>query len=797
MSIDTDALKAGTDIVAVVAAYTKLRKMGVEFCGPCPIHGGDGDNFYVNPAKGIWRCFSRGCDECEEGNDVIGFIRKVENVSFAEACQRLGAKENFKPVANIAQKAKPQPERITFAPPQGTTPPSMKLKGLGEPSKVWEYKNSENWIIGYVARYEVEGGKEIRCWTWGAKGDAEPGWSCGHWSKPRPMYGLDKLAARPSSPVMLVEGEKAADAAQELLGQYVVMSWPGGANAWKHADFSPLRGKRVDLWPDADEPGKDAMRNIVAIIGDPHGLRCYGKLIDPRGMPDGADAADWPGGDVFSWLQERATEYATKEGHEEALRAKEEAPTPPDLPPLPPVEVYAGDGGDDDDDNIPASMSEDMLADRFALTNAYRWRYVKAWSTWFEWRGDGWYRDETGKVDRLAVELTRKALYWPEAQQLTPEGKRKVNSKRTAGAVRDLSMNDRRIAATSDQWDTDPWLLGVPGGVVDLRTGRMRDGDPRDYMTKRTSCAPEAGKPKLWLEFLHRITEGDNELISYLQRYVGYSVTGVTSEHAFAFLYGTGANGKSTFINVISSIFADYATNVPFEVLAESRNERHSTEIARLHGKRFAWAEETDAGGRWNEGRIKRLTGGGKVTARFMRQDDFEFEPQFKLLIAGNHKPMIKAVDEAIKRRIHLVPFTVTIPAEERDKHLLEKLQAEWPQILRWCIDGCLGWQETSLKPPQRVLDATDKYVEAEDILGAWLDDCCDRDPELVADGRILYENYKRWCDAQGESSWARRGWSNAMIDRGYDQVRTKDFRGFRGVKPKLGPAPADTGYDV
>jgi putative DNA primase/helicase len=177
-----------------------------------------------------------------------------------------------------------------------------------------------------------------------------------------------------------------------------------------------------------------------------------------------------------------------------------------------------------------------------------------------------------------------------------------------------------------------------------------------------------------------------------------------------------------------------------------------------------------------------------------MRQDDFEFEPQFKLLIAGNHKPRIKAVDEAIKRRIHLVPFTVTIPAEERDKALLTKLRAEWPRILQWCIDGCLKWQEHSLSPGERIIAATEQYVEAEDILGQWLEECCERSGQ--AEGRTLFEVYKKWCETQGEQVWTRRSWSNAMIDRGFAQVRTASFRGYAGVRPKpMEHQPQ--GYDV
>jgi len=545
------------------------------------------------------------------------------------------------------------------------------------------------------------------------------------------------------------------------------------------------------IWPDNDEPGIEAARKLAELLSDQAGLGCKVKLIDPSGEAEAWDIADakdagWSTEQVIAWAKPRAAEYAR------------DVPTqPPQTDDAPPLEAYMGEaaaGGDGEDEDVGAApMSEDMLAGRFADEHAERWRFVKPWNSWFEWRGDGWYRDDTAKIDRLAVELTRKAIYWPQAAQLTPAAKRMVNSKRTAGAVRDLATSDRRIAATTEQWDTDTLLLGVDGGVVDLRTGEFRLALPGDYLTKRTSCAPEAGNPSLWIDFLLRVTDGDEELMRYLQRFAGYALTGETSEHALCFLYGTGANGKTTFLQTLSGIFGDYATSAGFEVFAESKNERHPTEIARLRGSRLVITEETDAGGRWNEGRVKRLTGGGKISAHFMRQDDFEFEPQFKLMIAGNHKPVIKAVDEAIKRRIHLVPFTVTIPQAERDHGLVRKLQAEWPKILNWAIDGCQAWRANGLQPSSRIMEATEQYVEAEDVLGAWLAECCDRNG--TTDGRVLFESYRKWCDEQGESAWSRKGWSSAMLDRGFSQKRTEAARLFSGVSLKARPVQA--GYDV
>jgi len=262
--------------------------------------------------------------------------------------------------------------------------------------------------------------------------------------------------------------------------------------------------------------------------------------------------------------------------------------------------------------------------------------------------------------------------------------------------------------------------------TFDLHTGVSRAPDPLDYITKKTACrcAPAGTPHPLWSEFLERVTDGSAELQEFLQRYVGYCCTGYTSEHVFVFAYGTGANGKSTFINTIAGIFGDYATVADMSTFMASNTEHHPTDLAKLRGARLVVAQETQGGRRWDEAKIKALTGGDKITARFMRQDFFDFVPTFKLFICGNHKPRLSSVDEAMRRRLLLVPFTVQIPLAERDPRLPEKLKAEWPAILRWCIDGCLEWQRVGLAPPPIVRDATEEYFAGQDMLQQWLEDC-------------------------------------------------------------------------
>ena len=257
------------------------------------------------------------------------------------------------------------------------------------------------------------------------------------------------------------------------------------------------------------------------------------------------------------------------------------------------------------------------------------------------------------------------------------------------------------------------WLFNTTDRTFDLRSGTAHTPDPLDYLTKQATCAAAlVGTPHpLWTAFLERVTADNAELQQFLQRYVGYCLTGFTTEHQFVFAYGTGANGKGTFVNTVARIFGDYATIADMNTFLASHTERHPTDLAKLHGARLVIAQETQKGRRWDETKVKALTGGDRITARFMRQDYFDFTPTFKLFIVGNHKPRLRSVDEAMRRRLLLVPFTVQIPPAERDTDLPRKLEAEWPAILRWCLDGCLEWQRDGLAPPEIVRAATDRLL--------------------------------------------------------------------------------------
>lgn len=415
-------------------------------------------------------------------------------------------------------------------------------------------------------------------------------------------------------------------------------------------------------------------------------------------------------------------------------------------------------------------FSEDALALRLAHVHDLQLAYLAAWSRWLKWEDGRWVIDDTLAIYDMVRKLIHAELAQAQGDNINKIPKH-LHEGRTVAAIERLARSDRRLAATVDQWDKDPWLFNTPVGTVDLRTGWIREHRREDYMTKTAAVGPGA-KCLMWLQFLDKVTAGDLDLQAYLRRVAGYCLTGSVREHALFFLYGTGGNGKGVFLNTIIGIMGGYAQSAPIELFMASAGEQHPTGLASLRGARMVTAVETEEGRRWAESRIKTLTGGDKIAARFMRQDFFEFTPQFKLLIAGNHKPGLRGVDEAMRRRMNLIPFDVTIPDEEKDKDLGEKLKVEWPGILAWMIDGCLEWQAEGLNPPAAVTGATDHYLEAEDSMTQWMLENCDLGGTFEELSSPLFHSWKQWAEKAGEHPGSQKRFSQTIESRGMKPKR-------------------------
>lgn len=627
---------------------------------------------------------------------------------------------------------------------------------LGPATAKWDYLDTTGKLIAVVYRYDPPGGKkEFRPWDAARRKMAPP--------DPRPLYNQPGMSS--AAQVVLVEGEKCA---QALIDAGIVSTTAmHGANApVDKTDWSPLSGKAVLIWPDRDKPGWEYAAQAAQAILSAGAKSCH-VLYPPEEAAEGWDVADGiaEGFDVATFLTHG-----------------------------PRLQMH--DVTDDVDPVVGSDESvwgtEDALALSFTRRYHRDWRYVAAWGRWLVWDGQRWRTEDT----LAATDLIRSVCRQTAVRADNPKVAAKLASAGTVGGVERLARADRRHAATTDEWDSDPWLLNTLGGVVDLKTGRKRPHDRADRMTKITTATPSGDCPT-WRQFIDEVTGGDKELQSYLQRMVGYALTGSTQEHALFFLYGTGANGKSVFVNTLATILGDYATNAPMDTFMETRTDRHPTDMAGLRGARFVAAIETEQGKRWAESKLKNLTGGDKISARFMRQDFFEFFPQFKLFVAGNHKPAIRNIDEAMKRRLHLIPFTITVPPERRDKNLQQKLLAERDGILAWAVQGCLDWQRHGrLDPPQRVVDATEEYFEAEDALGRWLDERCVREANAKSLTAELFNDWKQWAEAAGEFSGSQKRFADLLLTRGLDKWRNgMGLRGFQGIGLKNPPAPTYTPY--
>ncbi len=430
-------------------------------------------------------------------------------------------------------------------------------------------------------------------------------------------------------------------------------------------------------------------------------------------------------------------------------------------------------------------------AKRFITAHGRDLLYCTPWGKWLVWDGSRWSVDQKSHVTRLAKEALQALLVQAatandaESQKLAAHVLRSQSVNHITAMV-DLAKCEPGIPVLPEELDTNPWLLAVQNGTVDLRTGELKVSRREDRMSK---LAPVTIDTKAtcptWKKFLSYALAGKSDLIRFVQQAIGYSLTGSSKEQVLFFLYGTGANGKSTLLNTISALLGDYARQTSTDTLLVKRGDGISNDIARLQGSRFVSAVEAEQGRSLAEALVKRLTGGDKIAARLLYQEYFEFEPTFKLWLGVNHKPNIRGTDEAIWRRIHVIPFTVTIPPAERDKDLGDKLRAELPGILNWAIEGCLDWQKSGLIAPPEVQDATDTYREEMDVLETFLRErCCEEVRGRVSPSR-LYDEYANWCGGNGERLLNNRDFTTRLKERGITQGRNTHERFWTGIALK------------
>jgi putative DNA primase/helicase len=428
----------------------------------------------------------------------------------------------------------------------------------------------------------------------------------------------------------------------------------------------------------------------------------------------------------------------------------------------------------------PIELTDTGNGERFARQHGHVVKHIHSWGKWLVWDNRRWAPDTTGEVWRLAKKTAR-GIY-SEASNFTDADAAKAvatwahssQSRHRLGAMLDLARSEQPIPLDHETLDADGWLLNCENGTVDLRTGQLREHNPADFLSMSTGIEYPEGETSAprWTQFLNEIFEGNQNLITYVQRLCGVALVGHIREHILPIAIGCGSNGKSVFTETARSVLGDYSMVASQGLLMVKKYQAHATEVADLFRRRLVIVSETNDGERLNEGLIKVLTGGEAVRARRMREDFWQFEPSHTILLVSNHRPIVSGTDTGIWRRLRIIPFNARIATERQDNRLTEKLREEWPAILKWMVGGCLEWQRIGLSDPDEVLDATGGYRADQDVLGGFIADCCMTNGTFRVQSGRLYEAYKKWAEESGERIENRRKFSCALEERGFEKIK-------------------------
>lgn len=440
------------------------------------------------------------------------------------------------------------------------------------------------------------------------------------------------------------------------------------------------------------------------------------------------------------------------------------------------------------------SLSESGNAERLFDAHGEWLRYIHDAKPWLVWNGSSWRWDCGAAIRALAIALPEKiyaegigdmanALYFVKWG-------RKSREKRTIDASVALLADRPGIRLSREKIDADPFIIGFNHStqIINLQDGTIRSAETNDYVTKSLNVATVGNPNKAvrWIQFLHQVFSGDEELIYWIQMFCGYLLTGSTEEHIFLFCFGQGANGKSVFIEILKFILGDYSRAIASETLSESKRQAGGAtpDLAALVGARLVICSETEDNTALSESLLKGLVSGDSMSVRPLYSAPIQLTPSFKLIMAGNHKPVIKGVDNGIWRRVRLVPFNRTFSPEERDPHLAAKLRAEAPHILAWMVEGCVNWQTHRLsKIPQTIRQATEEYRVDQDIIGTWLDECTSFDSKESVVTAVLYQNYKTWCIKNGHMAFSKTALGRRLTERGFNADKVSGNRCWLGLR--------------
>jgi putative DNA primase/helicase len=442
-------------------------------------------------------------------------------------------------------------------------------------------------------------------------------------------------------------------------------------------------------------------------------------------------------------------------------------------------------GPDSQSDGEPAGgsrgpLTEERLAQQFEVQYHDQLHYDHDAKRWYVWDGERgcWVRNQK----RLAFHFARQIC-----RASNPAGVKEFAKAKTYAGVEQICQCSPIFAVTAEKWDQNIWFLGVPGGTIDLHTGKPRPSSKQDYITKQTSVAPDSSMPRpVFDRFLRAITQKDKKLQRYLQRIAGYALTGSNREEKLFFLYGPGGNGKTKLVEAWAGAMGDYATTAAMDTFVLKRGERHPTDLAGLAGARLVISNETHEGRHWDQQLVQDITGGSSVSARFMRRDFFRYIPQFTLVIVGNHAPKLDSINDAAMRRFQVIPFT--FKPKTPDQELANKLSKEWPAILAWMIDGAREWCAHGLgERPKIVEQETREYFDDQNQLQAWIDEMCLVGLNVTDTSKQLYASWERWSVANGEERKSKDWLIKALKQQhGCHSQKVNRERGLKGICVKV-----------
>ena len=745
------AVSSQLNLEFVLEQLKNVTPSGDEYAACCPAHVDSNPSLSVSHGdKGILLYCHAGC-------------------SIDEICDAIGIKP-----ADLFYRSTKHAARLVTKKQQyasSTHAIAAYTSRLGSPVYEWLYHNADGDHVGSVARFDTPTGKEIRPVSL-IKG----AWQLQHMPTPRPLYNLPMIInADPSMPVFVFEGEKCADAFLNLTSAtsnlYIATASAAGSNGAKQTNWSPLAGRDVFIVPDNDEAGRKYADDVAKII-------C--KLSPPATATIVSLPVTGIGDDIVDFIDsfgDAAEPYDILARFNAAVDAGHIATVET-------VEVSTSHA-------ITLNLTDMGNAERLAARHGKNIRYCYERKCWYAWNGQRWVRDDQGAIERAAKDTVRHI--YREAADEADDSRRKAivthakasEKRERLRAMIDLARSEPGIEITAPELDQYPYLLNMQNGEVDLRTGVLHPHCKEHYLTQICPAVfdPDAKCP-LFEKFLDRIFDGSRELTSFVRRLIGYSVTGDTSEDIVSFFVGNGNNGKTTLTSVIIDLLgADYALTGDATLIINPDKRSHTTVRMDLEDKRFVACGETEENCALNEAMLKSLTGGENIRGRKCYADNSEFKPTHHLILSTNYAPRVRGNDEGIQRRLKIVPFSVSIPATEIDKHLPEKLKREAVGILAWIIRGAKEWYASGLGYPPEVIDATNEYWKKAANVGLFLENCCVESTTGEIRSKELYENYERWCKTKGSHKCSHNAFGREMTERGYQKDPRRDGTWYLGIE--------------